>query len=322
MNNRKICAILISLVILFYFTLRGNDVGTVSNPLIIEMLTPIPLSAAVGHIEKISKFIEKESGLKTALYAPKKSIEYIRALSGSDRKADVAVLNDIGYLFANDEYGATAELIVIRQSDGKDETVYCPAIVSVSLRSLEELNGHSIAFSDEYSTAGYLIPYYTLKEKGIKPSKKVFAGGYIAALRLLLSGKVDAAVIYTSCNSMNNELDSRTLVVNESPDVFSRTSVIYRAAPLPNEPVVFRKGLPAKVREKVIASFLKCPENQECRDALRALNGVTGFRKTDGSEYNSLREIIRSLEKDTADLIPGGWILKIRNSPELPRTGN
>ncbi|MCX7959008.1 MAG: phosphate/phosphite/phosphonate ABC transporter substrate-binding protein, partial [Deltaproteobacteria bacterium] len=176
----------------------SGNIGTKTNPLIIEILTPSAISEAVKHIDTIARFIEKDSGLKTAIYAPSKSIEYIQALSSSKRKADVAILNDIGYLFANDEFGARAELITTRGGSGVEAlTSYCPAIVSVKLVSLEALNNHSIAFSDEYSTAGYLIPSFTLRENGIKVSKRVFAGSYQEALRMLISGKVDAAAIYT-----------------------------------------------------------------------------------------------------------------------------
>ncbi len=302
---------------------RGTDIGTATNPLVLEILTPVKISEAVKNIETIAKFIERESSLKTAIYVPKKSIDYIQALSNTGRKADVAILNDIGYLFANDEFGAVAELLVLRRGTGEDTvTSYCPAIVSVNLTSLDSLNGHSIAFSDEYSTAGYLIPLYTLREKGIKVSKRIFAGSYSEALRMLLAGNADAAAIYTSCDSMNNELDSRNLMLGEFPDIFSKTSVIYKAPPVPNEPVVFRKGLPDKIREKVISALMKCPQDSECRDALVNINRVTGFKRISGEEYNGLRKIIKSLEKETADLVPGGWILKIKNTTELPRTGN
>ncbi len=320
---RNFISLTICLSVLFSCTSHRNDIGTPVNPLILEILTPVFISDSIKHIENIAKFIEKESGLKTAIYAPKKSIEYIQALSLSSRKADVAFLNDIGYLFANDEYGAMAELIVLRnQPNSQDSVTYCPAMISINLSSFNELQGKTIAFSDEYSTAGFLIPLYNLKEKGIKPSKTVFAGGYINALRILLAGQVDASVIYTSCNTMSNELDSRNLIIKESPDIFERTRIIFKAQPIPNEPVVFRKNLPDAIKNRVKNAIIKCPEDQVCREALLRINKVTGFKKTDGSEYKVLKTIISKIEKDIPDLIPGGWILRIRNSPELPRTGN
>ncbi|MGC8928213.1 MAG: phosphate/phosphite/phosphonate ABC transporter substrate-binding protein [Myxococcota bacterium] len=300
-----------------------RDIGTETNPVIIEVLTSAPISSVIGNIENLAKFIEKESGLKTSVYAPKKNIEYIQALSSSKRKADVAILNDVGYLFAKDEYGATAELITLRYSS-KNETAtsYCSAIISVSLKSLEELNGKKIAFSSEYSTAGYLIPLYNLKEKGISCSEKLFAGSYTDALRMLLSGRVDAAAIYTSCDSTSNELDSRSLLLKEYPDIFTRTVVIFKSPPIPNEPVVFRKGIKKEIKEKIISALMRCPEDSICRDSLISINRVVGFKRVRGNEYDNLRQIIKSLEKDTADLIQGGWILRIGNTVELPRSGN
>jgi phosphonate transport system substrate-binding protein len=300
-----------------------RDIGTDTNPVILEILTSSPISATISHIENVAKFIEKESGLKTAIYATKKSIEYIQALSSSKRKADVAILNDIGYLFANDEYGATAELITLRQGvNNQPVKTYCSGIISVRLNSLDELNGNKIAFSDEYSTAGYQIPFYNLKEKGVKPSEKIFAGSYIDAIKMLLSGRVDAAVIYTSCDSTNNELDSRSLLLKDYPDIFTRTKVIFKAPPIPNEPVVFRKGIKPEIKQKIISALIKCPDDISCRDSLLSINRVIGFQKTSGNEYNGLRKIIKSLEKDTADLVTGGWILRISNTVELPRSGN
>jgi|GEM_PF-527744 len=324
MKKAKFITIVFALItVIISCNLRGSNIGTDTNPLILEILTPSPVGAVINHINNVAKFIESESGLKTAIYAPKRSIEYIQALSQSSPKADVAILNDTGYLFANDEFGATAELITLR-SDGGNKTIssYCPAIVSITLSSIDDLNGHSIAFSDEYSTAGYLVPLYTLREKGIKPSRVIFAGGYIEALRQLLNGAVDAAPIYTSCEGMNNELDTRNILTNEYPDIFTRTKIIYKARPVPNEPVVFRKNIPQKIKERVINALLRCPEDRVCRDSLYSINKVRGFKRVSGEEYNYLRAIIKSLEKDTADLIPGGWVLRIKNTYELPRTGN
>ncbi len=117
-------------------------------------------------------------------------------------------------------------------------------------------------------------------------------------------------------------MDSRTHLLSEYPDILTRTKIILKSTPIPNEPVVFRKDLKKDVKEKVISALLKCTEDQVCRDSILAINYVAGFERTDGKEYQELRKIIKSLEKDTADLIPGGWILKIKNSPELPRSGN
>ncbi|MCX7943945.1 MAG: phosphate/phosphite/phosphonate ABC transporter substrate-binding protein [Deltaproteobacteria bacterium] len=322
-SRLSIMMIFLPLLVFGQSSCGSKEIGTKTNPVIIEILTPHRLSNVIKHIDVIAKFIAEESGLETAIYAPQKSIDYIRALSNSSRKADVAILNDIGYLFASDEYGAKAELIVLRRGGvGEEITSYCPAIISVSLRSIDELNGNGIAFSDEYSTAGYLIPSYVLKERNISVSKRLFAGSYSEAIRLLLLGKIESAAIYTSCNSMNNELDARNLVLEEFPDVFSRTNIIYKAPPVPNEPVVFRKGLSNMLKERIISALLKCPENRECRDALLGVNNIVGFKRITGDEYNALRKVIKALEKDTADLIPGGWILKIKNNPELPKTGN
>jgi len=319
----KFIVVSMLLVVIVSCTTRSNKIGTETNPVVIEILTPSPLNVVAHHINNVAKFIETESGLKTAIYAPKKNIEYIQALSQSSPKADVAILNDVGYLFANDEFGATAELIALRSGGGSNFiSSYCSAIISINLNSIDELNGHSIAFSDEYSTAGYLIPLYTLKEKKIKPSKTIFAGGYIEALKRLLNGDVDAVPIYTSCESMNNELDTRNFLAGEYPDIFTRTRTIYKSNPIPNEPVVLRKNIPAEIKDKIVKALTKCPENQMCRDSLYSINKVRGFRKADGKEYNDLRAIIKSLEKDTADLIPGGWILRIKNTYELPRSGN
>ncbi len=160
---------MISIVATVINCCTSKDIGTTTNPLILEVLTPSPLNLSVKHIENLAKYIERASSIKTAIYAPKKNIDYILALSRGERKADVAILNDIGYLFANDEFGATAELIVLRKGDGSGAIKkYCSGIITLDLHSLDELNGKVLAFPDEYSTAGYLIPYFEIKKKGIK----------------------------------------------------------------------------------------------------------------------------------------------------------
>jgi phosphonate transport system substrate-binding protein len=71
------------------------------------------------------------------------------------------------------------------------------------ITSLDEMEGHSLAFADPNSTSGYLVPSYELAaEEGLDLetyfSETGFGGGHEQAVIAVLQGQYDAGVTWTS----------------------------------------------------------------------------------------------------------------------------
>ena len=92
---------------------------------------------------------------------------------GSSR-ADIGVMNSFGYIMANEKYGASAKLRVIRY--GHDYYMgQIIAHVDSGINSVNDIKGKKFAFTDPSSTSGYMFPLKILKDAGVELGNTVFA---------------------------------------------------------------------------------------------------------------------------------------------------
>ena len=287
-------------------------VGTEGNPLSITFVPARDRAVIEASSSAIVAFLKADAGLTARATVPEKYIDAIAGLSGSRKGADVAFLNDFGYLLAREEYGAKALLKVVR---GVGRTAYRGAIIARAdgkIAGLADLAGKKVAFADPYSTAGFVLPMKLIKDAGVTPGETVFAKGHDAVVRMVYAGGADAGAVFAATGEGD---DARRDVAGELKDVMSRVKVIAYTDEVPNEPVVFRRGLKPEVALKVAASLAKFAETPAGRKALYDLSGITGFKTATDRDYDGLRATLRAVGRDVADLVPGGWELKIRNEP-------
>ena len=122
---------------------------------------------------QLISFLEKESNLKFELHITKNYDDMIGAFEKGI--ADVAIMNSLSYIKVNESCGATARLRSLRYG----KSTYFGQIIArtdKNLSDLSDLQGKAIAYTDPSSTSGYLFPQKLLRNKGIEPSKTVFAG--------------------------------------------------------------------------------------------------------------------------------------------------
>ncbi|MCG6114957.1 MAG: phosphonate ABC transporter substrate-binding protein [Mesorhizobium sp.] len=126
------------------------------------------------------------------------------------------------------------------------------------IHSLEDMEGHSLAWADPNSTSGYLVPRAQLQAAGIDPetyfSSTGFGGGHEQAVIAVLEGQYDAGVTWTSGQGEPSEGYSRgnlrRMVDNGLLDM-NDIRVIWESDLIPNGPVVIAKSLPQEVKDIV-----------------------------------------------------------------------
>lgn len=166
-------------------------------------------------------------------------------------QADVAWMGPWGYVLANAEGGA--EAIATVKYDGKPH--YHAIIVGRPELNIvkwpDDAKGLSISFADVGSTSGWLIPTHWFKAQGIDPKthfKYRDGASHPANEIAVASGQVDLA---TDFDRNHNSMVERGLI---RPD---QVKIVWTSEPLPNDPLVVRRGLdPAitgKIRETVAA---------------------------------------------------------------------
>ena len=120
--------------------------------------------------KKIKAYLEKNSPYKFKIFIPSSYIVVVEAIG--TKKADIIFMNTFGYLLAHKKYDAQAKLIVVRHGLKSYRSEFLVRADS-KIKKLEDLNGKKVAFVDPISTSGYILPFYLLKQKGIKPKETV-----------------------------------------------------------------------------------------------------------------------------------------------------
>jgi phosphonate transport system substrate-binding protein len=176
-----------------------------------------------------------------------------------------------------------------RSVDQKYEAIFIvPA--SSAAQKLEDLKGLEIAFVDELSTAGYVVPAIELLERGIDPAKDLkvkFAHAHDTVVRDVAAGTVGAGV-----------LDARIMDQLTLDGKLDRRSVrtIHISAPFPDDVWVASPSLEPKLRQRIQDAFLALDPTRG--SDLATLNALESrhYMKAEDKAYDDLREKIKRLQ--------------------------
>ena len=171
-------------------------------------------------------------------------------------QADVAWMGPWGYVLANQEGGAQA--IATVKYDGKP--TYQAIIVAKPDLAIAKFpadaKGMSISFADVGSTSGWLIPTYWFKTQGIDPKaffKYRDGASHPANEIAVASGQVDLATDYD--RNLASMIE-RGLIKREA------VKIVWTSDPLPNDPLVVRKGFDTAMTRKLQDAVAAMTEEQ------------------------------------------------------------
>lgn len=278
---------------IFYLNISHADdvLGSRNNPIKIYFTPSVDASAIATTSEHFLKFMEKETGLYFKSGIPQNYIAVVEALGS--KRADIAVMNSFGYLLANSKYGAVARLKTLRY--GKD---YYSGAIYVSaksnINSLKDLNGKSFAFTDASSTSGYLFPMKILKDEKIKIGNQMFAIKHDNVITMIYQGQVDAGAAFYSEPFEGKIKDARERVLTQFPDVEQKVKILKVTEKIPNDPFVFRQGLPENLITKFINGLSKYLATGEGRNSFRSIYAVDGVVPASNIDYDNLRLVLKS----------------------------
>ncbi len=289
--------IIATVVCLGWLTVRplletNNELGSAKNPIRLMLTPSTDAQAIIRDGEVLAKFLYENSGLHVAVSVPNYYITVVEAF-GTER-ADMAIMNTFSYLLAHSKYGARACLRVARRYGELSYRGEFIVRAGSGIDSLSQLQGKTIAYVDPSSTSGYIYPKEMLRRRGIVPREEVFAHGHNQVVTKVYQGNVDAgAVFYSRPDSVTGEqLDARVKVLTEYPDVFEKIKIIGLTDPIPNDPVVVRRGLPTHLSDRLIRALLLFQTTEAGRKSLMTIASIEGFERTADSDYNAVRDLV------------------------------
>ncbi len=297
--------ILPTLIFIVYITARDvkGTLGTRKNPVKLYFTPSVDAEKITLSAKPLIQFLERETGYYFETAIPTSYIAVVEAF-GTDR-ADIAIINSFSYLLAHEKYGANAVLRVIRTGN---QAYYRGQIIvrtDSGIEKLEDLTGKSIAYVDASSASGYILPSNLLKKKGIKPARETFAMKHDNVVTMVYQKQVDAgATFYSPPHPITGEpLDARSRVKKQYPDVFEKIKILALTDSLPNDPVVFRKGMSAVMVERIKNALLKFANSEEGKHVLPEIYSMEGLIETSDADYDLLRKLIKEAGLNLEEMV-------------------
>jgi phosphonate transport system substrate-binding protein len=237
----------------------------------------------LAHYDAFQKLLEAHLKMPVKLFP---AADYAGVMQGiSAGQLDAAGFGASGFAGAWLDCKCIEPVVVPQEADG---STYYYAVMVVradsGIKTLADMNGHSLAWADPNSTSGYLIPSATLKAKGIDLadgayfSKTGFSGGHEQGVVAVLNKQYDAAVTWTSGLGEKAEGYTRgTLrsMVDKNMLKMSDLTIIWQSGKIPNGPWAVRTALPADVKASFTAFLLDLPKsNRKVYDDIERGAGV------------------------------------------------
>jgi len=292
------------LLLFLVFSCKSRDsfeLGTQKNPIKFYFTPSVDAETISKTSKNLMDFLTKETGYSFKTGIPTNYIAVVEAFGSS--KADIAIINSFGYLLANEKYNANARLKIIRFGEDSYRGQIIANIAS-NIDSIGDLNGKRIAFTDASSSSGYLFPYKMMKLAGVEPSNTVFAMKHDNVVTMVYQGQVDAGATYYSPPSENGEIrDARARVKTQFPDVEQKVKIIAITEPIPNDPVVFRAGMPKEMVQSIIVALIKYAKSDEGLKNLKTLYNIEGFVFANDSDYDDYRNMLKVVNVEIDSLL-------------------
>jgi phosphonate transport system substrate-binding protein len=248
-----------------------------------------------GDRTALAAALSTASGLTVGLIVAATPVEAIVTIG--EGKAELGLLTVLEYLLAHQQYRVTARWQLLREEGA---TSYAGEIVVRSdsdIHDLRALDGRRVAFVDEYSMTGFVLPAKALVDAGAHPVSEV-AGTHAGALAMLREGRADAAA--TFAHAAAGDASLRVLATTGS---------------VPNEPLCARAGADEEVVRRVGEAFAKVAA--DAASPLRRVAGLTGTRPITDAAYAEVHGVVRAIGTSIEALVPQGRELAWSNTSPL-----
>ena len=242
--------------------------------------------------EHIGKLIGEKLGCEVKVFVTTNYNAEIEAMRAG--KLEVGEFGPLGYVLAHQVAKAQA-VAAFGPKEGKPDTYWASLVTfpGSGIKTVEDIRGHSFAFSDPASTSGHLFPAYGLRKAGLDPDKDIrpiYAGSHTSSFEALYNHKVDAG-----------ELNSEQLQSAMQRGHYKEGDVVFlwKSDPIPTDPITVRGDLPAAFKARLI-EVLQTLDLESLPEADRKIMGLSGTRfvpQTDGA-YDGIRDLVKTLHID------------------------
>jgi phosphonate transport system substrate-binding protein len=164
------------------------------------------------------------------------------------------------------------------------------------IQSLDQVlkNGKAYTFGigDPQSTSGTLVPtYYVFTLNHLDPRthfKVMRSSNHEGNFLAILNRQVDVA----TCNS---EITQK--MKESAPDKLAQIRILWTSPLIPRDPLVWRKDLPADLKNKLRDFVVNYGKNAREKEILKNLYGLSGFRASSNAQLIPIRQLELAKER-------------------------
>lgn len=250
----------------------------------------MPLAAAVSalispqenffYYNRIFEYISEKLGRKI-IYKQRKTYREVNDLL-SRQDLDFAFIGAGAYVEAKKEFDA--QILAVPQMGQKAESYgYIIVRKTSNLAEIEDLKGHSFAFTDPLSNTGCIYPTYLVQVLHQTPekffSRVIFTYANDYSIQAVAGGIVDAAGV----NGLIFDY-----IQKKHPEKTIAVKIIKRSMPFGMPPVVVNSKIDPNLKNRLQKILLDMGDDAEGRAILLPL-GIERFVQGDDNEYGFIR---------------------------------
>ena len=238
--------------------------------------------------DSIAVYLSKETGYKVT---SKTLTSYSAVAEGMTSKLiDIGWGGPFDYVTTHNQNGAYPITASVRFGL-KGYKAFVIVKSDSAIASLKDLKGKTFAFGDTLSASSNLYPKWGMIKEGMNPETDVKAtkiSNQSAIAIAVYQGQVDGGAMYDDARKNKEVLD-------KFPDIMTKTKVIWTSPLIPADPQFVRKDLNKTNVDKLQAAMIKLSSDPQGKVWLKDLFSIDSLVKADDSEYNELREIIKTV---------------------------
>lgn len=164
------------------------------------------------------------------------------------------------------------------------------------IETLKDLNGKTFGYVDPASASGHLLAKDFLRKNNIKVGQETFAQKHDSVVAMVYQKQVDAgATFYSPPTSDGKVQDARRLVKVQFPDVEEKVKILSLTQPIPNDPIIFRKGLEGDMKAKLVKAFQDFIQTPKGKKTFEELYLVDGVVEVTDAVYDPVRNLLKGL---------------------------
>ncbi len=206
-------------------------------------------------------------------------------------EAELALLAPLSYVLVKEAAPGVEPLV---QSLNEGKTTYFFVERGSSYHSVADLRGARVAFVDERSTSGFLLPYAQLLDQGIEPeedlAQMIFTGSHVGALRAVAEDRADAAASYADVLTWASR---EALQQDWDLPAFR---LLGNAGRIPLDVLCVSPELGESVRTTLHDELLRANTSTPAGRAFFVSSGrIVGWAETDDTLYDGVREVQREV---------------------------